>query len=148
MSPPDALVSGRSPVSNQPSEGGKKKTGMPTRPVPKQQMTHLLFRTLCVLREAHAFRPIRFHSVAQLEAREHVQESIKDVLMKLFRISVRGCRCRELAHCVYESQQNCMHYLLSILLRHVPSWCPPRLFFAQDCPSLLRIRWTVQLHVW
>ena len=34
------------------------------------------------------FRQVRFQSVAQLEARENVQESINDVLMKRFHISV------------------------------------------------------------
>ena len=53
------------------------------------------------------FRQVRFQTVSKLQAREHVQERVQDFPMKLFFIGNRGCRFRELAQCVYASQQNC-----------------------------------------
>ena len=114
---------------------------MLTRPVSKMRNRETLTQAVkCeVATQSHSarffFRQVCFQFVAQQEARENVQESVKDVLMKLFLISVRGCRCRELTHCVYESQQK----LRGGSVGHKAAWdiLPRCAFFIVWCIELV-----------
>ena len=65
---------------------------------------------------------ILFESFAQAVVRDIVRENVKDVLTRLSFVSVRRCRCRELAHCVYEGEPNCKRGINRKTNRHWP--CP------------------------
>ena len=78
---------------------------MLTRPDPKKWPNREGALTQAVQRSGRSvplgpffFRQVRFQSVAQLEARENVQESVKYVLMELFLIKLRRRLRVEHAH--------------------------------------------------